>query len=448
MSLRSSPSEVARETIRQMAQRRMLPTPANYARLFAEISGDPEPGLPAESATSMALRKVLVEALKHFLAVRFSAEHPLYDEAQAICEDARTATSVAAIEAVGQRLRRFILRIELSGESDAETVKGLWRVLELVVSNVGELVEDERWVKGQIEHIRKLLTGQTSVPVVREIEQSFRSVIVKQSSLKREVDSAKASLKDMLSSFVERLGNMTAHTGKYQEKLGGYVERIEKSQHISELNQILAALVADTRAIQADTMRSHEELQTARGKVQAYEERIATLQKELETTSALVREDPLTRVLNRRGYDEAWGVEVARAARLDSPLCLAVMDVDHFKQLNDRHGHLAGDEALVYLARTVRDALRPSDVVARHGGEEFVILLPGATLNEAVQAMTRVQRELTRRFFMHDNEKILITFSAGVTERRGEEGEAEVRARADAALYRAKEAGRNRVIAA
>ena len=81
-------------------------------------------------------------------------------------------------------------------------------------------------------------------------------------------------------------------------------------------------------------------------------------------------------------------------------MCLSILDIDNFKQLNDTLGHKAGDMALVHLSGVVRQSIRPSDIISRYGGEEFVILLPETPLDVAVQVMTRVQRELTRKFFL------------------------------------------------
>jgi len=122
--------------------------------------------------------------------------------------------------------------------------------------------------------------------------------------------------------------------------------------------------------------------------------------------------------------------------------------VDNFKKLNDTYGHDAGDQALKHLAQVVREALRPQDTLARYGGEEFVIVLSDTHLDDGVHAMVRVQRELTRKFFLHRNEKLLITFSCGVAELAGDEDPAAALKRADEAMYLAKRAGKNRVVAA
>ena len=140
--------------------------------------------------------------------------------------------------------------------------------------------------------------------------------------------------------------------------------------------------------------------------------------------------------------------EIARTRRLDSSLCLALLDVDNFKALNDRLGHASGDAALVHLAQVTREVMRPQDLLARYGGEEFVLLLPDTTVDSGVKAMMRLQRELTTRFFLQGSERVLITFSAGVAQLGSDEASSDVIRRADQAMYLAKRAGKNRVMAA
>lgn len=176
------------------------------------------------------------------------------------------------------------------------------------------------------------------------------------------------------------------------------------------------------------------------------EKRIQELTAELDYIGEVAHQDYLTGALNRRGMDEAIEREFSRADRHNTTLCIAMLDIDHFKKLNDSLGHATGDQALTHLVRVLKDVLRPTDVLARYGGEEFIIILPATPQDEAIKAVTRVQRELTKNFFMHKNERVLITFSAGVAERSPGETAASLIPRADAALYEAKHSGRNRVI--
>src|SRR5690606_38576329 len=136
------------------------------------------------------------------------------------------------------------------------------------------------------------------------------------------------------------------------------------------------------------------------------------------------------------------------AGRQAAPLCVALLDLDNFKALNDRLGHATGDEALVHLAEVARQVLRPQDQLARYGGEEFVILLPDTEVDDGVRIMQRLQRELTKRYFLKGEERVLITFSAGVAQVKGESDGPEALRRADQAMYLAKRSGKNRVVPA
>src|SRR5690606_17786142 len=118
---------------------------------------------------------------------------------------------------------------------------------------------------------------------------------------------------------------------------------------------------------------------------------------------------------NRKGLADALEREIARMQRSGTRLCVVVLDVDNFKEINDSHGHLVGDEVLRHIAGVLRDTLRANDSVVRFGGEEFVLLLPGIGIDEARTVVTRLQRELTKRFFLANAQKLLLTFSAGVT---------------------------------
>ena len=160
---------------------------------------------------------------------------------------------------------------------------------------------------------------------------------------------------------------------------------------------------------------------------------------------ALVDEDPLTGLLNRRGLMRAAEREIARARRHRHPLALVLLDLDHFKEINDRFGHAVGDEALREFARRLKRAARASDLLARYGGEEFAILLPETDLAQAERAAERLLAEVRAEPFATSAGELVITASAGVAvfPHHGKDWNALFRA-ADQALYLAKRGGRNR----
>lgn len=173
---------------------------------------------------------------------------------------------------------------------------------------------------------------------------------------------------------------------------------------------------------------------------------ISTPYLEIARLSRLSRVDPLTGALNRRGFDEAFVDNPADATEVDPsrPVSVIMIDIDHFKSINDTHGHAVGDEVLRHVARLLSAGLRAGDAIVRWGGEEFVLVLPDvagrAAARIAERARAAVERSPTRVA-----KGIGVTVSAGVASREAEEPFEQLIARADTALYRAKEAGRNRV---
>jgi diguanylate cyclase len=296
--------------------------------------------------------------------------------------------------------------------------------------------------------LQEIIANPIDRRAISDAERNLRDAIIKQSLLKQSLTEAKATLKNMMTVFIDRLGELTESTGEYHSRIESYSQKIGQADNLTELSHILDDLMNDTRAIQASALRSHEELVDARKKTQEAEDRIRKLEQELDQVSELMHEDQLTGTLNRRGLDETLDREIKRADRQQSPLSVALLDIDNFKQLNDTFGHQAGDHALVHLAGVIKEALRPTDAVARYGGEEFLIVLSGTALEEATATITRLQRELTKKFFLHNNERLLITFSAGVALRNNEEDAESLIWRADKAMYHAKQTGKNRVVAA
>ncbi len=162
---------------------------------------------------------------------------------------------------------------------------------------------------------------------------------------------------------------------------------------------------------------------------------------------ALAQHDGLTGVHNRRHLLEFLEREVARCRRHGHPLSLLLLDVDHFKRVNDDRGHLAGDEVLRGLARLVAPMARREDCLARYGGEEFVLALPETALEGARLLAERIRRQVEELELRHDGRPVRVTISGGVAELLPEmEGPTALLAAADALLYRAKAEGRNRIV--
>jgi diguanylate cyclase (GGDEF)-like protein len=176
-------------------------------------------------------------------------------------------------------------------------------------------------------------------------------------------------------------------------------------------------------------------------------ERDVTEQKELERTlEKLSRTDPLTGLLNRRSFEEISAKEYSRFARHGDEYSLLMLDVDHFKSVNDNYGHNIGDLVLKMLADNCVANLRTHDVVARWGGEEFCVLLPCTDRDTAACIAEKLRREISSHALKVRGSEVAVTVSIGVSEvRASDRHHTEVLGRADVALYDAKQSGRNRM---
>ena len=169
----------------------------------------------------------------------------------------------------------------------------------------------------------------------------------------------------------------------------------------------------------------------------------ASLQRAMDRIQALAIRDDLTQLYNRRHMMELAHAELKRLDRDGGRSCFCLIDLDHFKRINDRHGHGVGDDVLKVFADVVTRAVREVDVVARWGGEEFLVMLPGATPEAAAGVIERVRATLAGSVASHRVSDLYVTFSAGLASRMPGEDLASVLERADQALYSAKRAGRN-----
>ena len=403
---------------------------------------------PTPRDTTSPLCTELLAGLLDGIAAQAKLTEPdLANEAGELASMIRQGPALAP-ELVRQRLDKLRARLEWSAEDQHAVRDALQRVLQLILENISELVVDDRWLHGQIALMGEMFDHPLDVRILGELENRLRDVIQRQGAIKIELNDAQTRLKDMLARFVDRLGDFTESTGEYHDKIEQCAERISSAQDITQLTDVIAEVMRETRTVQETTRRSRSELEELRTRVHDANSEITRLQVELEQTSELIRHDPLTGVLNRKGLDEALTRETALARRRGTALCVGLLDVDNFKQINDNHGHQTGDEALQHLVDVVRENVRPQDSVARYGGEEFVVLLPDTLLDSAVATMVRLQRALTKRFFLTRQQKLLITFSAGVAEMHDGEAPEEALDRADKAMYIAKRSGKNRVIAA
>uniref|UniRef100_A0A7V5CUP6 diguanylate cyclase n=1 Tax=Acidobacterium capsulatum TaxID=33075 RepID=A0A7V5CUP6_9BACT len=221
----------------------------------------------------------------------------------------------------------------------------------------------------------------------------------------------------------------------------------KEPRELTEEKQVALRVLARQVATQFQMRRQLLELREARAKQTKIEQRLRESQTRLKELNArlqeLVTTDGLTGVKNRRAFDEGLQQAWKMSARTKSPLSLLMVDVDHFKRVNDTLGHEAGDDVLRLVAQTLQFMTRSTDMVARYGGEEFVVVLPGTEAEPAVAFAEQLRLNIANLSWRGHP----LTVSIGVDSGSGSgKAECELVAHADAALYRAKNSGRNRVL--
>ncbi len=245
-----------------------------------------------------------------------------------------------------------------------------------------------------------------------------------------------AMVREMVTQISDQTETLAKDLGEKNRDLAGNVQSLKTSRDKHEILRLLSTVVMQAGGIQNTVEASHRELLETRRSLSA-------MQAELAETRQMLNEDALTGALNRRGLDQTLEREVARAQRNQTRFSLAMLDLDHFKKLNDTHGHEAGDRMLVHFAALIKSVLRKSDAFVRYGGEEFTVLLPDTDARGAMFVLGRLQQLMAKTPLMHEGRPITATFSAGIATLRAEENGHALLRRADEALYQAKNGGRN-----
>ncbi|MDT7836178.1 diguanylate cyclase domain-containing protein [Aquabacterium sp. OR-4] len=411
------------------------PDAAATQQLVHELTGTVRAGLPGNEPRAGELADELAA-----LAARVQRE-------------GATPALAEAVAGVCQRVRGlFGLREELVDE-----LLALTRALSEGLAGPAAPTDEGDWLQGQGQALRARLDagagpeGGTSARAVRAARDLLARTREQQRTLAAERVLARDALRQVVQQVMAELGELGQATGRFGDQMAAYATRIAAAESLEHLASLVQEMVGESRAVHSVVAGARDRLAAEHARAGALEARVRALELELRRLDEEVSTDALTQVANRRGLERAFEAEAQRRRALpatgapaQAPLAVGLIDIDNFKKLNDSLGHAAGDEALKALAERVRGWLRPGDHVARFGGEEFVVLLPDTPLDEAQQALTRLQRQLTASLFMHNGQEVFVTFSAGVSAWRDGEPLQRALERADEGLYEAKRTGKNR----
>ncbi len=254
------------------------------------------------------------------------------------------------------------------------------------------------------------------------------------------------ALRDDMKNLLNKLIDVATETDKrtvdFGSSLHEYGSQLSAKPDVALLDKLIAKMSVDTESMHNSVTNLHAELEVSKDKV-------STLQKELESARKEAQIDPLTAISNRRGFEKQVQLMFDDRVLMAKGACLLMVDIDHFKKINDTYGHLLGDRVLCALANTLKSLIKGQDTVARLGGEEFAVLLPGTSLSGARVVAENIRATIEKGRIRHssspDSLSSGITVSVGVANYNADYTLTQWMDSADKALYVSKENGRNRV---
>ena len=469
------------------------PLRAQRAGLLQRLFGSPEAVVPAGTQVSPAVSEVAADS-----APAHQAAHPIpvpdpaladvvpepmpasapASEAEIVASKPEDEPGVAMPLADSEPLDALVQGLDAPDDAQADE-QGLYALpanleppyssvathIETTLLNLlGELTLPERYMaqaQAMHERIQRGLNWYELLPVLdelavlmlavndgsqQEFERYLHQLNLRLENFQRQLQVTHGDHDDSRSAALELDNELREHVDGLQTSMRGAVD-IDGLKQVLEgrLEGLLASM--DQHRLQREARE-----QEIAGRLQGLGERVTSMEREaldyrekLEQQRNKALLDPLTGLPNRAAWSERLVIEHARSQQVSTGLLLAILDLDHFKSINDTYGHQAGDKVLKIIANVLRKGLRGDDFIARFGGEEFALLMPGSDLASGTRLLERLRAAVEQCPFHFKGERVTITMSAGVAVFKPGENASQVLKRADQALYRAKEAGRNQI---
>ena len=275
-----------------------------------------------------------------------------------------------------------------------------------------------------------------------DLAERIYNEFLKASDVNERISAVSERMSARIEAVHDAIDTAMAMANSYSGSLQAASGDLELEMPPEALRALASRLLKETRRMQ-DTNRKLEQ------KLEASRDDIASLQRDLDEVRRESMLDPLTKIFNRKCFDEGLAQAMTEATRSGEPLALILVDIDHFKRFNDTYGHQTGDQVLRLVAMTLKSNIKGRDLAARYGGEEFVAILPSTDLDGAVIVADNIRKAIQAKELLKrsTNEKLgRITASFGVAMFRPEDTANTLIERADRCLYAAKHAGRNRVV--
>ena len=308
----------------------------------------------------------------------------------------------------------------------------------ILISRPGQIGNQAAWTLLAVTVLvaATLFSTVTAVMLTKESAVAAEVKATPATATEREVHNEVAKIISLLGSQMEASASFSAALSKAKEQL-------PDSLKPEQVRMVVSYLMIENENMRKRTLDLQSNLEQS-------QRQIERLKSNLAAAEAQGLSDPLTGLRNRRSFDITLAAEIASAKGSSKPLSLVMADIDHFKSINDRYGHPAGDDVLKWFARILSNNMKGRDTVARYGGEEFAIIMPQTTLENAATLAGQIKTQLETQLWRKPgapNTMLRVTASFGVAQLTDGEGTSGLISRADAKLYESKSSGRNRVAA-
>ncbi len=317
-------------------------------------------------------------------------------------------------------------------------------ILQILFQLLDVETDDEKAQKylEKVSNLKSRLVARPYALDEKEVRNQIKSLVEEKEKLEEEyIESLQTKLNKALKALIYTITTFSASSSNYVDTFQGHIDEINDtiSSKDIDVDELSKRLIGIAIKIKDTTITMKNEIEEYSKKLKESQEIIESLKDKLKKAQENLIVDPLTGVYNRRGLFHFLKVEISRAERYKQPLSLIMADLDHFSDVNNTYGHLAGDMVLKGFCNTIKSIVRTSDIVSRYGGEEFIVILPNTDLDRAYEVAEKLRSATERLKFKYRDKIFSITCSFGVASYKdGDTIETLIR-RADKALYKAKE---------
>ncbi len=322
----------------------------------------------------------------------------------------------------------------------------LKEIIYLFVKNIEGFLEFDEAIRNKISLLEEQVKSLNTLKEIKSFKKLVKEIFFKLEFIKNSIEKEKEELKDIIFLMADSLKNFVGDSSAYGKELDEFIEKLKKTDDIDEIKKLKYEIIQATMTIKDRTDKFKKAISSANKKILEAQEKIKKLETELEATKEKALYDGLTKAYNRFVFEDRIVKEVEKAKREDKNLHLIMLDIDHFKRINDTYGHQTGDMVLKILSSQIKKVIRDIDFFARYGGEEFALLLPELSDELAKNVGERIRKKIEKTKFIYNKKEVKVTISIGLTKLRKDDSVKTFIERADKALYEAKNSGRNRVV--